>query len=107
MSGMKQQGIVLSASTFDFEDASGKRLTGCTVHALMTNTLTPYEDDVRPLKGHKPVKLSFPLATFSSRIVEAPGLYDLELGVEAGSDGKMKVTPIDLTFVRALAKPKV
>ena len=109
MSGLKQTGIVLSANKFDFENDAKERVQGCTVRAIMTNNLAPYEDRTgKPIKGRSPAKFSFPVETYDNRIVDAPGLYEFDMELSVDSKGNMKAVPFDLTFMKPLvAKQKV
>jgi len=106
MTEMVQRGIVLAASSFDFENKTGDEVKGTTVHAIMTTSLAPHQDAEKPIKGYRPAKFRLPVETFETKIVDVPGLYDFNMTVEVMSDGKMKATPFDLTFIKSL-QPKV
>ena len=97
--------IVLSASTYDFKDDSGKALKGTTLHYVLASDLSPHEDPDpdRNFKGYRPVKATLPLDAYQKLDV-VPGIYNLVLTIEAGSDGKIKTVPIDFAFISGISE---
>ena len=109
MALMKQRGIILSASQFDFENKSKEQVKGCTIRAIVADNLAPYEDPTgKPSKGRKPAKFSLPFEIYDTKIMDVPGIYDFDMELTVDSNGDMKAVPRDLSFVKALvsAKPK-
>jgi hypothetical protein len=101
MAQMKQNAIFLSANKYDFVDDNKKTISGLSVHYCLSGDLAPCENEERTFKGYKPAKSSFPLEAYS-KLQEVPGVYELDISVEAGSDGKMKAVPKDFVFVTSL-----
>ena len=99
---LQQTAIFLSASSYSFEDDKTKRLVeGTTVHYILAEDLAPIEDAERNSRGYKPVKGSFPVAAYV-KAVSVPGIYTLDIEIEAGADGKIKAVPRDFEFVTEL-----
>jgi len=108
MSAMKQRGIILSASQFNFENKDKEKVKGCSVRAIIADNLAPYKDPEKPNKGRKPAKFTLPFDFYDTKIVDAPGMYEFDMELAIDSDGNMKLVPIDLKFIKPLvvAKPK-
>lgn len=99
---IKQKAIVLAASKYSFTDEkANKEVEGCSLYYIFTENLAPCIDVEQSVKGHKPVKASLPLE-FYDKTQEVPGLYELDLRLQAGSDGKVKANVVDFKFIEIL-----
>lgn len=97
-----ERAIVLSASQYSFKDKDDKTLEGCSVHYILTDNLAPHSDGERPIKGYKPAKATLRKEAYDT-IREVPGLYNLEVELKPGSDGKLAGSVLGLEFVGLLA----
>lgn len=91
---MKQNILVLSAHAYDMIDSNGRRSDGTSVRYLPIDHLNPMRDDKGV--GMRPAKANLPLA-WKDLFVVAPAMYEAEMSMTVGSDGKaaMTITHID------------
>ena len=101
MKRMTERVVFLAASIYDFVNDSQQRISGTTVHYVISEDFAPYADPERQFKGYKPVKAAFSYDAYE-KVEEVPGLYELDIEVEAGPDGKMRATPRDFSFISVL-----
>lgn len=98
---MKQQIIILSANPYSIKDeASGRTNEGVSINYLTNAEMEPVFNDngsfgVRPAKG---TLNRDQLANIGC----APGLYDADLEMAIGSDGRPTIRVKNITFLGAL-----
>lgn len=95
--------VLLFARPYSFKDKeSGRVQSGMSLSYLSTNKLTPNKDDEGGFYGYQPIKdnVSFEL---SEKIGEVPGIYDIDVMIKPGSDGRAVMRITDLEFVSSFS----
>jgi hypothetical protein len=104
---MNQPIIVLSASQYQItNDKTGEvENEGTTVRYLMTDDLSPYKENVRPVKGRVPAKATLSYEDFDAFTV-LPAFYNVELDFTPDSKGNVKVTPTRFQYLGGVSVGK-
>lgn len=91
---MKQNVIVLSAHPYRISENSGRVSEGISVRYLTVDNLNPVKDG--EAVGTRPAKANLPYS-WKDLFVSAPAMYEADLGLTVGSDGKpvMSISHID------------
>lgn len=91
---MKQNIIVLSAHPYRIAESNGRVSEGLSVRYLTVDNLNPVKDG--EAVGTRPAKANLPYY-WKDLFLCAPAMYEAELGMNVGSDGKpvMTITKID------------
>lgn len=94
------QCIVLSAQQWKFIDQkSGELRDGTTVWYTVGDSFTPIHIE-RDKKGFELVKATLAFGTFDL-FEQVPGLYDVDLSIFSGSNGKAVIRPTRFTFIKS------
>ena len=103
---LKQNVIVFSASKYRItNDAGNIENEGCTVRYIMSDSLSPVEDEKLVTKGYKPAKATMPIEEYH-KFSSVPGIYSLELDSKIDSSGKVTLTATNFTFVNDITNSK-
>lgn len=98
---MKQNIIILSANPYSIKDErTGNLNEGISVVYLPTDNFYPVNND-NGSKGTRPAKGTVS-RTLLSDFVAVPGIYDAELEVNIGSDGRPGLRLKSLNFVSVI-----
>ncbi len=98
---MKQQIIILSANPYSIRDeASGRTNEGVSVSYLMNADLEPVFGENGTL-GVRPAKGTLAKAQLSN-ITAAPALYEAELDMSIGSDGRPALRIKEVQYVSCI-----
>ncbi|MFV0518254.1 MAG: hypothetical protein ACK5MV_12735 [Aminipila sp.] len=99
---MITKGIVLFARPYTFTDKdSGKSQSGISLSYIDTSVLAPYVDEEGGFYGYQPLRDNINYSLLES-IKEVPAIYDMEVKIKAGSDGKPVMKVVGLKFVSSL-----
>lgn len=93
--------VLLFARPYSFkDDKTGREQAGMSLSYLPTDKLLPHKDD-SGYYGYQPVKdsVSYDLV---QKIVSVPGVYDLDVTVKPGSDGRAVIRIVDMNYVGEL-----
>lgn len=91
------QALILSADLWKMTDEkTGEIREGATVFGCQQ-----YREDSDQSIGYKPVKFSAPTSCFAEVKKHGIGLYDLQLGIKPGKDGKPAVELQAVKFAKA------
>lgn len=93
---MKQNIIVLSVNPYRMND-NGRTNEGVSIRYLPTDALAPVVNSDFSL-GTRPAKDNLPYS-FKDLFVTAPGLYEADLALKVGSDGKPVMSITSIAFV--------
>lgn len=94
--------VLLFARPYSFKDeSSGKTQTGMSLSYLSTDKLVPYQDAEGGYYGYQPIKdnVNYELA---KKITEVPGIYDIDVMIKPGQDGRAVMRITDMKFVGSL-----
>lgn len=92
---MKQNIIVLSAHSYSVNE-NGRLSEGTSVRYLPIDHLNPMKDDKGV--GMRPAKANLPLS-WKDLFVAAPAMYEAEMIMNVGSDGKAAMTITHIDFL--------
>lgn len=93
--------LILFARPYSFkDDSTGRVQSGMSVSYLSTNSLAPYVDAEGGFYGYQPIKDSVS-HELVSKIVDVPGVYDIDVMIKPGQDGRAIMRITDLKFVSA------
>lgn len=104
---MKQNIIILSANPYSIKDErTGNLNAGISVVYLPTDSLYPVNND-NGSKGTRPAKGTLSQSVLSD-LVMVPGIYDAELDLNIGSDGRpgLRLKSVNFLSVIDIAEPK-
>lgn len=94
--------VLLFARPYSFKDEkSGREQAGMSLSYLSTDKLSPNKDEAGGFYGYQPIKDSVSYDLFP-KIVTVPGIYDVEVTVKPGADGRAVMRIVDLEFVGGL-----
>ena len=96
---MKQNIIVLSAHPYRIDEAGGRVSEGVSVRYLTVDNLNPVKDG--EAVGTRPAKANVPYY-WKDLFISAPAMYEAELSMNVGSDGKPVMTITHIDFVGEL-----
>lgn len=94
--------VLLFARPYSFKDeSSGKSQTGMSLSYLSTDNLAPYQDAEGGFYGYQPIKdsVNYELA---KKIKEVPGIYDIDVTIKPGQDGRAVMRIVNLSFTGPL-----
>ena len=97
--------VVLGVSQYSFKDEArqgDQTIQGCSVHYIVAESLEPFEDAERALRGYKPAKASIDYDAYRN-FTTVPGVYEMTVALEPGSDGKLRVIPREYKYISGLA----
>ena len=96
---MKQNIIVLSAHPYRITENSGRVSEGLSVRYLTVDNLNPVKDG--EAVGTRPAKANLPYS-WKDLFISAPAMYEAELSLTVGSDGKPVMTIAHIDYVSDL-----
>ena len=84
-------------------EKTGEITEGLTLFFYNKDSFTPAEQErgAFTVKGNKPFKANLPIS-MESKIKTAPGLYEVEIEMQASADMKAQLRVIDLEFLGEL-----
>ena len=98
MNTAKQNVIVISVNQYEFTDDDGKLQKGTTVRYLLSDNLTPCENSMSKVKGHRPAKASLAFNDYD-KFQSVPAFYEMDLSHSTDSQGKVKLTPLEFRLL--------
>lgn len=97
MENIKLKAVINFAKPYRVAEG-GSTNEGITINYLVTDSLSPYVDELTQAQGFKSTKSSLPLSQWDN-LTAVPGQYELECELGVGSTGQPQLKPVHVEFL--------